>query len=175
VPQPGPVLRRLRRGDSRAVPGYPDAERAGGDGAGNRRRHQDRLAVDADRDPRYIGADAVLGGDAGHQGLRSVAPGDAEQIGACADGLAAARLTTAAARPTATMARLFSPVKTSRITIAKPASTKLRRASQRWAGVLFRPFMVGSSAVNGPGVSPSAGWLGRPATGPQPSSAPARP
>ena len=48
---------------------------------------------------------------------------------------AAARLTTAAAAPTASMARLFSPAKI-RIRIARPASTKLRRASQRWAGVL---------------------------------------
>src|SRR5580693_1419983 len=75
---------------------------------------------------------------------------------------AAARPTTPAARPTATMARLFSPAKTSRITIARPASTKLRRASQRWADALFGPFMVGSSAVNGLCVSPGAGWLGRP-------------
>src|SRR5580658_10297688 len=74
---------------------------------------------------------------------------------------AAARLTTAAVRPTATIARLFSPAKTTRTTIARPASTKLRRASQRWAGVLFGPFMVGSSAVSGLGASPVAGWLGQ--------------
>ena len=50
--------------------------------------------------------------------------------------------------------------KTGRITTTRPASTKLRRASQRWAGVLVRPSMVRSSAVNGPGASPGAGWLG---------------
>ena len=33
-------------------------------------------------------------------------------------------------------------------------------------GVLFRPFMVGSSAVNGPGVSPGARWFGRRAANP---------
>ena len=44
---------------------------------------------------------------------------------------AAARLTAAAARPTASIATLFSPAKTTRITIAAPASRKLRRASQR--------------------------------------------
>ena len=44
---------------------------------------------------------------------------------------AATRLTTAAAPPTASIARLLSPAKTSRITIATPASRKLRRASQR--------------------------------------------
>src|SRR5580700_8034099 len=60
VSQPGPVPRRLRRRDSRAVPRYPDAERAGGDCAGNRRRHQDRLAVDADRYLRHIGVDLDL-------------------------------------------------------------------------------------------------------------------
>ena len=49
---------------------------------------------------------------------------------------AAARLTTAAARPVANIARLFSSAKTTRITIAAAASTKLRRASQRWPGVL---------------------------------------
>ena len=49
---------------------------------------------------------------------------------------AAARLTTAAARPTASIARLLSPAKSTRITIAAAASTKLRRASQRWPGVL---------------------------------------
>ena len=42
---------------------YPDAERAWGDRARHRRRHQDRLAVDADRDLRHIGADLdLLGG-----------------------------------------------------------------------------------------------------------------
>ena len=50
--------------------------------------------------------------------------------------------------------------KTGRITTTRPGSTKLTRASQRWAGVLVRPSMVRSSAVNGPGASPGAGWLG---------------
>src|SRR5690348_8102489 len=44
---------------------------------------------------------------------------------------AASRLTTAAAAAMASIARLLSPAKTSRITIARPASAKLRRASQR--------------------------------------------
>src|SRR5262249_1957732 len=48
----------------------------------------------------------------------------------------AARLTTAAARATASMARLASSAKTTRITMARPARTKLRRASQRDAPAL---------------------------------------
>src|ERR1700746_1956498 len=40
----------------------PDAERAGGDRAGHRRRHQYRLAVDADRDLLFVGGDLDLPG-----------------------------------------------------------------------------------------------------------------
>ena len=49
---------------------------------------------------------------------------------------AAARLTAAPARPTPSIARLFSSAKTATKTTARAASTKLRRASQRCAGVL---------------------------------------
>ena len=60
---------------------------------------------------------------------------------------AAARLTTAAAAPAASIVRLLSPAKSSRITIAAPASTKLRRASQRWAGVLCGLSADGTAAA----------------------------
>src|ERR1700751_5130660 len=60
VPQPGPVHDGFRRRDARSVPWHPDAEYAGRDRAGHRRRHHDRLAVDADRDLGRIGGDLDL-------------------------------------------------------------------------------------------------------------------
>src|SRR5262249_38921306 len=48
---------------------------------------------------------------------------------------AAVRLTAAPPRPTASIARLLSLAKTTRITTARAASIRLRRASQRWAAV----------------------------------------
>src|SRR5262245_43247959 len=57
MPQPGPVHRGLGPGDARAITWHPDAERAGGDRAGHRRRHQYRLAVYADRDLLLVGGD----------------------------------------------------------------------------------------------------------------------
>src|SRR5438105_1635794 len=42
LPQPGPVHDGFRRRDARPVPWHPDAEYAGRDRAGHRRRHHDR-------------------------------------------------------------------------------------------------------------------------------------
>src|SRR5262245_21355600 len=69
----------------------------------------------------------------------------------------AARLTTATATATASMTRLASSAKTTRITIARPTSTKLRRASQRDLRVL-----------RGSGPAVSAGTVRTSSTGPRP-------
>ena len=52
---------------------------------------------------------------------------------------AAARLTAAPTRPTASIVKLFSSAKTATKTTARPTSTKLRRASQCCAGTLRGP------------------------------------
>src|SRR5689334_4448767 len=76
--QPGPVHRRLRRGDARTVPRHPDAQRAGGDRADHRRRHRYRLAVHADWDLRRVGGDVDL---LGRQHFQAGGVPAAEQAG----------------------------------------------------------------------------------------------
>ena len=57
LPQPGPVDRSSGPGHPWAVARYPDTERAGDNGAGHRRGHGYRLAVDGNREPLLGGAD----------------------------------------------------------------------------------------------------------------------
>src|SRR6185437_5265445 len=79
---------------------------------------------------------------------------------------AAARLTTAAATATPSMARLFRPPKTARTTIARPASRKLRRASQR--GELSDLSILTSWRTGNTGASPVTGGLSCPPSGVSP-------
>jgi len=60
MPQAAPADRGPRRGHAGAVPWHPYAQRAGADRAPHGRRHGDRLAVDADRDPLRLGGDDDL-------------------------------------------------------------------------------------------------------------------
>src|SRR5579875_2486014 len=71
---------------------------------------------------------------------------------------AAATLTAAHPRPTATIAMLLSLAKTARVTIARVANTKLRRASQRCERPPWTLVLV-VAAVSGMGTA--AGCAGR--------------